>query len=75
MLGKIYNVIYKNTDLTEEQCFDVTNAVLDEVEDQGMLPPPYFRQSAIYTELMPFVSVEHDKFTAVNEWEDEHGKN
>lgn len=39
MLGEIYNVIYKNTDLTEEQCFDLTKAVLDEVEELGMRPP------------------------------------
>ena len=39
MLGEIFNVIYKNSELSEEECKDLTHLVLDEIEEHGMLPP------------------------------------
>lgn len=41
MLGKLYNLLYKDTDLNEDSLEELCIKILDEVEENGMAPPVY----------------------------------
>jgi len=39
MLGKLWTLLYKETDYYEEDLKDLCEKILDVIEDAGMLPP------------------------------------
>jgi len=39
MLGKLYTLLYKETDLNEDSLEELCIKILDEVENSGMNPP------------------------------------
>ena len=62
MLGKIWEVLYRNTDLEEEGLKKLSEQVLQTIEDNGMLPPTYTFNAG-----KPHILNGDD----VNEWEEE----
>lgn len=61
MLGKLYTLLYKETDLNEDSLKGLCIKILNTVENSGMTPPIYIYKS------------ERDVFnnTECNDWEEE----
>jgi hypothetical protein len=63
MLGRIYTVLYQETDIVEDTLADLTNILLDVIEQAGMVPPLH--------EVALIDTPEHLSLYAVREWEPE----
>ena len=63
-LGKIYDILYQNTDEPENNLEDITHMILDTLEREGMIPPAFLYEFG-----------DGDLQTWTNEWESEDEKN
>lgn len=62
MLGSIYEYLYHNTDYTEEVVKELTEGVLELIENKGMIPPSY-----LFVDTKPNILNNEE----LNQWEEE----